>query len=142
MNKKDALKRLDSLENEAQELRKIINGEEYTIDDIVSYEAACKILKEEYHYNADVSKKLKTIIKAANYIDNSNKIYTPDFNNNHEHKHAPYFKFNGSGFVLVSLSVWFASTCVPLAYYYKVKSTGEIIAKRFLSLYKQWMEEQ
>lgn len=141
MNKKDALIRLDLLENEAKELRKILNSyKEYTLNDLISYENACKILEEEIDNKSSISKQIKTIVKAANYLDNSNKIWKADFTKNNN-KYFPYFNNNGSGFG------WYCSGCydtavgAPVGFYFKNSSTCELIVKRFIKLYINWIEE-
>ena len=142
MDKKQALKRLTSLEEEAKELRKIIETEDkYTLDDLKSYEDACKILEEDEEVNPSYSKQIKTIIKAANYIDNDYKIWKPDFSGS-VYNYLPYFNKNkGPGFGFHGCDFWCSCVRCSLGFYFKERNTCELIAKRFLSLYNKWLEE-
>lgn len=143
MDKKQALKRLTSLEEEAKELRKIIETEDkYTLDDLKSYEDACKILEKDEEVKPSYSQQIKAIIKAANYIDNNYKIWKPDFSGN-TYNYLPYFNKNkGHGFGFFCVHGWDSSgVYCPVGFYYKQKSTCELISKRFLSLYSKWLEE-
>lgn len=144
MNKNDALKRLDSLENEAKELRKIINTvDSYTLNDLNSYKDACKILSIPEDSYPSAKTELKIIIRASNFIDNGNTIWIADWDNVSKYKYAPCFtkNKNGLGFGLDFVHGWDFCLCFPLAFYYKVRSTAEIIVKRFLPLYNRWIQE-
>ena len=145
INKKEALKRLSALENEVESLKKIIEkGDQYTLDDLSSYEDACKILnisprsqESVYSYSEWFNHQLLTIIKAANFIDNNYKEYTPDFINSNTAKYIPYLEIKSSGWVLSFVHCNYGYTHAPFGFYYKERSTAEVITKRFLFLYNQ-----
>lgn len=111
------------------------------LNSIQSYEDACIILGSKVLKSISAGDKIKTIVKAANYLDNNEKLWKPDFNDSSQTKHVPYFNKNGSGWCLYDVGYWCSGTDVPLGFYYKDKKAGEILVKRFLSLYIQWIEE-
>lgn len=141
MNKKEALKRLSSIEEETKQLRAIINSEKcYTLNDLTSYAQACKILGEKSKSSPSNSEIIKTIVKAANYLDNNNQIWRVDFTKSY-YKYLPYFNNNGSGFGFYYAGYFNSSAYYSVGFYYKNSSTCELITKRFLKLYQEWLEE-
>lgn len=141
MDNKMVLKRLESIEAETAELKKIINGEkEYTIANLLSYEVACEVLGCVYEPKMPEIGQLKTIIRAANFIDNRNKIWTPDFSGN-SYKYIPYFIKKGDSFGFVSARCDGSWVCLPAALYFKNRDTVSVIANRFIDLYNQWIKE-
>ncbi len=150
MGKKEELKEIDKLEEEYSEkledLRnkvkeKYKNVKVYTIKDINSYEDACMILKELPSNIADVSKKIKTIVKAVNYLDNDNTAWKPDFTKNNVYMYLPHFIKNGSGWSLRRLHCFGDFSRGPAGFYFKVSASGTTIVNKFINLYKIWLEE-
>jgi len=103
MEKKEALKRLTSLENEAKELRKIIEAPDKPLnimDRVKSVEDACNVIGKNYcifleeisSLDADEQayRKLKVIIKALQ------GDWKADFTNENQKKYYPYFKIDKS----------------------------------------------
>ena len=116
-----------------------------TIDDIQSYEDACKILHQEeadedtFTYEQDwINHQILTIVKASNYIDNNYQVYKPNFNDN-TYKYLPWFKKTSSGWVLHSLGSYVSYGFCPVGFYYKNQQSGETIVKRFITLYNKWL---
>lgn len=141
INKTEALTRLSTLENEVKELRKIINKDEYTLSDLNSYQDACQILNQEAFIDASYAHQIKTIIKAANYIDNK-VIWKPDFTNINQHKYLPYFRLDGPVFGFGGVGGYCCLSHCPVGFYYKVSSTATLITTRFLSLYEKYIKEE
>ncbi len=106
MDKKAAITRMNSLESEMKELRKIIEQPEKITDRIRRVEDAFKYLGEDYIQfikdcvrNGDTPdeisyKKLKRVYKAFNLHEK----WVADYNNGNQAKWYPYFKKVGSGF--------------------------------------------
>lgn len=141
LNKKKALERLSAIEKETEELKKIINGvKEYTIADLLSYKVACEVLGCIYEPKMPEVGQLKTIIRAANFIDNGNKIWTPVLSSN-SYNYFPYFEKADSGFRFSVVCFDCSVCCIPAAFYFKNRATAELIAKRFLTLYIVWLKE-
>jgi hypothetical protein len=116
----------------------------YTIDDIDGYETACKILNREpslpYLDKQDWAfHQLKTIIAAANFIDNGNEIWKADFTNKTQPKYYPWFEKTGGGLVLYLVDDDYCNTFVPSGVHFKIERTCKEIVKRFLPLYNEWL---
>jgi hypothetical protein len=112
-----------------------------TVDDINSYEDACDILGDRnYSDKISVEEKLKTIIKAVNYLDNNSKEWKPDFTNNNEYKYIPYFQYkNGSGWLVYGVADLFSFAHAPVSLYFKSRSTAEKIANKFIVYYNNYI---
>lgn len=107
-----------------------------TVDDINSYEDACKILKETVDKKLSDIEKLFTIIRAANYLDNNGEIWEADWTSG-EYKYIPYFEYKkSSGWVLSSVYLFYFSYC-PGGFYFKKEATAKLIANKFLTLYNK-----
>lgn len=138
MNKQQALNEVKAVEERLKELKRIIESNDKTLDDIISYEQACLIL-DEMNYADKISDydKLLLIIKATNFIDNDYKIWVPNFDNSSEYKYLPYFERKAGGW---SLGVVFDgrdyATC-PVGLYFKKEQSARVIANRFILLYKK-----
>lgn len=140
-NKEEARKRLQNIEKEVENLRRIINSEKsYTTDDIDSYEIACLILDVKPESSCSSEKKLKTIIKAANFLDNSKKVWITDFTKS-DYKYIPYFNRGSSGFSFSLVDFYILWTYLPAAFYFKNSDTAKKIGIKFINLYKEWLEE-
>jgi hypothetical protein len=106
MDKKAALTRMNSLESEIKELRKIIEQPEKMTDRIKTVEDAFNYFGIDFNAwlmvcvkNGDTPdeiayKKLKMVYKAFNI----NEKWVPDYDNSNQAKWYPYFKKGGSGF--------------------------------------------
>jgi hypothetical protein len=112
-----------------------------TVDDINSYEDACDILGDRnYSDKISVEEKLKTIIKAVNYLDNNSKEWKPDFTNNNEYKYIPYFQYkNGSGWLVYFVYGYCSFSYSPVWLYFKSRSTAEKIANKFIVYYNNYI---
>lgn len=112
-----------------------------TVDDINSYEDACDILGDRnYSDKISVEEKLKTIIKAVNYLDNNSKEWKPDFTNNNEYKYIPYFQYkNGSGWLVYYVYAYCSFSYAPVWLYFKSRSTAEKIANKFIVYYNNYI---
>lgn len=117
----------------------------HTLDDLNSYSDACVILNEKVLRDADYSKQIKTIVKAANFIDNNNQVWIADWKNHQQYKYAAYFIDNGSGFGLGGVNggvnFWLSFTSSPLGFFYKESKTAELITNRFIKLYLNWLQK-
>lgn len=145
-NKKDeAIKRLDALDKEAQALRKIIEGNDISINDI-DYPSACKLLnKIQYTNDRFITAKqwaehqLETIIEAVNHIDNDNKPWKPEFDSHKTNNYIPYFERKNGSWVVLSVSVRSWGSYCSVGLYFKKQESARIISNKFLELYNQYL---
>lgn len=148
INKQEALKRLDSLDKEAAELRKIIETPEKPIciiERIKTFSDACNVLginptqvtnntldtKDEIAY-----KKLKIITKVLN------EGWEPNWADNNQHKYFPWFEMKnkpGSGFNYSAYGLWHSSSDVSSRLAYKTKELALYAAKQFELEYYEYM---
>jgi len=112
----------------------------YKVENINSYEDACDILDaRNYSSNISDEEKLKTIIKAVNYIDNGNKEWKPDFTNSSIYKYLPWLERKASGWVVRVVDGCSSVSYCPLWLYFKDKKSAELIVNKFLNIYsKVW----
>ena len=106
-----------------------------TIDNINNYVDACKILGRKVT-KCSPTEELFTIIAAANFIDNSYKVWIPDFSNN-DYKYLPMLIKQSGGWAFGSSPYIYVLSCCSAGYYYKNEETSEIITKRFIKLYSK-----
>ena len=98
MNKKEAIERLNSLECQVKEMRKIIDASKTIFEKVKTYENALSILNitNPNTFNSTIDEiaylKLKIITRALN------EGWNPDFSCDKQEKWFPEFKFNGSRF--------------------------------------------
>lgn len=145
-NKKDeAIKRLDALDKEAQALRKIIEGNDISINDI-DYSSACKLLnKVQYTNDRFVTAKqwaeyqLETIIEAINYIDNDNKAWAPEFDSHKTSNYIPYFERKNGSWVVHSVCDYYWRSDCSVGLYFKKQESAKIIANKYLALCNQYL---
>lgn len=144
MNKKEAIKRLDALDKESQQLRKIIENADKPTVETIDYESAKQLLEDnnidpnpEGLYNGCLLK-LITIITAVNFIDNNYKQWIPDWTKSNEYKYLPYFEYKKvGGWFLYGVGgiCWYGNAISE--FYYKSKESANIIGKKELNLYNQ-----
>jgi len=116
-------------------------NKKFTLNDLNSYEDACMILNENPIVDCDYSKKIKTIVKAANFIDNDYNLWVANWTDSNEYKYLTYFENKGSGFGFDDVGSWYSNAYAPLGFYYKNSNTCELITKRFIKLYLDWLQE-
>lgn len=106
-----------------------------TIEEINSYEDACKVLSETPESNPSIWKKINTIARAMNFIENGFKVWKPNFKDTNERKHYPIheMKFSGLSF-LGSIYYYFAGGQVA---FYKTERASNLGGTKFLHLYKE-----
>lgn len=144
MDKKEALTRLNSLEHEAKELRKIIEKADEpkpVTERVKTFTDACKELginpcqitnntldsKDEVAF-----KKLKIIAKALN------EGWTPNRMDTNQYKHYPYFDYSSSS--LVYYCYYFRTNDeVPLALTFKNKELAIYAGKQFINEYNEYL---
>ena len=135
MDKVKANERLNQIETEAKELRKLINSNGKITDRVKSYEDACDVLgisrkifkgtRDEIAY-----KKLKVIVRALN------EGWTPDFSNYDQYKYEPYFKLEKTGFVYFYYLTWSYVITSPTSLLFETSEKAQYAGNQFLSIYK------
>ncbi len=152
-NKKQLEKQAEKLQKDLDDLKKLINNtKEYTLEDIVDYQSACKILnktprnKKEYKmffgdYIKWYQEEIETIIKAANYIDNDYQEWKPNFLNKSEYKYKPYFERLSSGWSHFNCNAFNGCSTGSILEYYKKESTAKLFSKKFKDLYSLYLGE-
>lgn len=126
---------------------------------IKSFEEACsvkgldpeKVLPDvsaypESHRNAlTATAKLIIINSALNFVDNDNKDWKPDWNNDDEYKYYPWFdmevhkKNNPSGFRLDGVNLVCSFTCVGARLVFRTRKLAEYAGTQFEDLYHDLM---
>ncbi len=145
ITKQEALKKLELLEKETLELRKIIEKKEELIARITTIEQVY----------AELGKKMLTIndfsflpvynrVKALNFqhiqaiAELFNEGWKPDWNNNNEYKYYPYFQFGSGGWSFY----FYRNYCccaggVPA--FYKNEKIATYVGKTFLPIYADYL---
>lgn len=115
----------------------------YTLDDLNSYEDACKILNQGRMVMVSIDQEIKTIVKAANFIDDNEQYWKVDPNNYDQSKYRPYFKTgpSGSGWVFGVVDNGYFGGSLGLGFYFKNITTCKLIAERFIKKYNKWMND-
>lgn len=146
MDKKEALKKLATLEEETAKLRRIIESpDDYISLGVVTYEEVCKYLGEkqlticdfnnlsEYQRTKNlVTSKLQQIAKLFN---GEWKVNIKDKN---QQKWYPYFEITADGGLVYYGSGYDSDYCsYGLVVYFKDKKTAEFVGRNFINLYKE-----
>lgn len=135
MNKQEARKKLEKLQNEVKILQDIID-KPIDLFTIKKYSEVCIELciiektrcdfdsLQEYRYH-----QIKNIEKLFN------RDWVKDFMNMNQYKYYPYFRMTGSGLVFCS-SYFDYCGCDGQVSYFKDKKTSDYIGNTFLDIYK------
>lgn len=110
-----------------------------TIEEINSYEDACKVLSEKVEQNPSIWKKINTITRAMNFIENGFKSWKPDFENNNQKKYYPLHETNNSGLVFYG-SVFDYHSASGLVAFLKTEKASNLLGTKFIGLYKEIQE--
>ncbi len=105
-----------------------------TIEDIDGYKTACKILNVKEEFEASNITQLKTIAKAANFIENGYKPHKFNWNDNSS-KYYPYFRNEAGGGVVFHVSYGDCSNSHGQVAYFINKKTSDYIGRKFIHLY-------
>src|SRR3990167_397182 len=144
MDKKiEALKRLDALDKEAKELRKIIEDPTTLFEQIKNYSDVCKKLDIEELDENDFKflpkeKRAKQLSyhKIQNIATLFNGSWKPDWNISNQSKYYPYFQNKvGVGLVFDCSSYGYCS-CSGAVSFYKDEETSNFIGKTFVDIYR------
>lgn len=143
MNKTEALKRLDALDKEAKELRKIIEEPQTLMERIKTYSDVCKELNIEELTESDfifLPKEQRAKMLAYHQIQNIAKLFNkgwePNWSNSNEYKYYPWFEYKKSGGWLFYDVSYYRSVSFGEPAFYKNRETSEFCGKTFLSIYK------
>ena len=142
MNRKEALLKLNSLEDEVKVLRNIIDSSKNIFDKVKSYEDALVVLniKNPITFNNTKDEiayiKLKIIARALN------EGWKPKFGNySGEHKYYCRFRFNGNctrfHYEGVSCDSGHSSVTNHLAF--RNKETADYAGKKFISIWNDYL---
>jgi hypothetical protein len=109
--------------------------------DIKSYEDACESISQDPETSPSLARKLKTIIAAANYLDNEREIWNENWekNNSQIKYYAMFEKQNVSWSVIVACCERFAGASYGL--HFKKRDTCFDIASRFKEMFLEYMNE-
>lgn len=145
IDKKQAIKRLEAIEKETEELKKIINKtDDWT--SIIDFESALKHLKREvnisklrsYLSESQINEfMLETCIEAIN--TENGKRWLPDFNNSNQYKWYNYFEKKGSGWLFVCLHFCGVYSSVGFGFYYETEEKAKYGSKYFKQYYDIWL---
>lgn len=145
MNKEEALKKLDSLEKEAKELRKIIEKPESLYDKIKTFSDVCKELNEKeldinyFTFLPDYQR-----IKAFRHYQIQiiaklfNDKWKPNWLNINEYKYYPWFDYKLGGWSLDTVDCRCSCSAVEVACF-KNKKDAEFVATTFKDIYIDYL---
>ena len=147
IDKKEALKRLKSIEEETIQLRKIIEKKDDWAS-IVDFESASIFLGED---SGDVDKWkyagltlsqinglcLERCIKAVNTTNG--KLWIPDFSNTNQRKWYNWFEKKSSGWLLYVVVYGFGFAVCGFGFYYETEEKARHGAKYFKQYYNIWL---
>ncbi len=145
LSRKEALEKLKELQNYIKNYDIIDSIEDINnIDDAEQVLKDCKnhtqYLESRFVRKKDwISYQLETIIKACNFIDNNFKEWNADFNNRNLTKYYPYFEKASSGWLLHLVYHYGYIAYGAGVFYYKERNTANIISKKFIDLYNQYL---
>jgi hypothetical protein len=149
-NKTAALNRLTSLEQEAKELRKIIESSKTgkitdrikTFYDVLDESGECEgdIIpfsdpKTSEHKALNASARLFVICRVLN------EGWSPDWNNSSEYKYYPWFKMSGLGLSSYDYGGTYSDTYVGSSPCFKSSELAEYAGKQFISIYKDFLSK-
>ena len=110
------------------------------------YELADDKTRKEYDDNRGGTpdevayKMLKLIIKVANTDQATGKVWTPNWSDGNQRKWAPYFNLSsGFGFSGSDYGYDYANTGVCSRLCFETENNSNIIAKKFIHLYKSFL---
>lgn len=140
---KDQLKQIDKQRALAPKTVEDINSVQDAEEILKACKTHTKYVESQFVRMRDwVNYQLETIIKAANFIDNGNKEWIPNFfNNSNEYKHYPYFRKENSGWVLYSVFYYRYFSFLGSGFYFKKESSARLIANKHLVLYNKYLPE-
>lgn len=154
MNKKDALKRIDSIEVELKELKVIVAKEDDKIEsytDVLTFEDACLVLDRKPAYlrkfwantcgktEAEILvEELKIVIEAVNKLIKTPAKF-PDWENTNQQKHYPYFSRTNAGWVLYYVLYDYYSAGVGSGFYYKSEAGVKHVVNHFMPNYNAYL---
>ena len=110
--------------------------------DINSYEDACKILNTTPKKDPSSRVKVKTIIKAANFLDNNGDVWRENWDNHSQYKYYPIFERKAGGWVVYCSYYCNYAAVGGFGSYFKEEKTCLLIAKKFLPLYIDYIENE
>ncbi len=151
MDKQKALERLSKLEDEAKELRKIIEAPEKKKDifeRLQTYEDCCIELnidpQAQLPYDKpmnDVEISINAYAKLIVICKAFNEGWIPDWNNSNEAKWYPWFQKNSSsfGFSFTGYGSWYSCTSVGSRLCLKTKTITEHVGKKFEKIYNEYL---
>ena len=143
-DREQAILRLTEIENEAKELRKIIDKPEKVTDRIKTFEDACSELKVNPTFTGltidEIAyRKLKIIAIVLN------EGWKPDWSDSNEYKYYPYFKYfkykPGFGFSSTLYGRWDTDPSVGSRLCFKSPELAEYAGKQFGSIYRDFLGE-
>lgn len=143
MNKIDALKKIEALEKETKELRKIIENNSLTIDNIKSVEDLCKYLNisedEVYLFDKNTKDPFEKYINACSIIPKITKVFNEswiaNFTNSNQYKYLPYYKLSSLGWSFDATHTWGSGTDASVSHYYKDSNTCKKACSIFNNIY-------
>jgi len=106
------------------------------IEEINSYEDACKVLSETPETNPSIWKRINTIARAMNFIENGFKVWKPNFKDTNERKYYPIHEMKSSGLVFNASDFRCGFSYGQVAFY-KTDKASNLSGTKFLHLYKE-----
>lgn len=147
-NKKEALKRLSSLENEAKALRKIIEAPEDITARVKTFEDACEVLGISPSITDGIqdeclspdAKSVEAYQKLIIITRALNEGWTPDWKNSNETKWYPYFTMkSGFGFSGTLCTYSYTITHAGSRLCFKTEALAKYAGQQFESIYNDYL---
>lgn len=103
---------------------------------IKTFADACEVLGVNPATIGD--KKLETVIKALNFLQNGNKIWIPDYDNSNERKYYCWWWLNKPGFRLLAVRYALTDSTVGPRLVFLTEELARYAASQFFELYKEY----
>ena len=112
------------------------------VEDINNYEDACKVLSIKPEASPSASNIIKTIVAAANFLDNNRNIWREDWDKHSKYKYYPVFERRAGGWVVSCLRYYYCFVAVAgFGSHFKQEKTCLLIVNKFLDLWLEYMHE-
>ena len=139
--KQEAQERLNSIENEVKELKKIINSPDSIFDRIKTFDDVCEELGTSsteffnkfkgFDENTIAFEQVKMIMKVLN------EGWTPNWSDSSDGKYYPYFKMSPFGFDGTTYGHWATGSYAGSRLCAKTDTIAEYAGRQFEEIYKK-----
>ena len=144
MNKKEAMERLSSIEEETKQLRKIIEKADEPkniMERVKTFEDACNVLGISPTFSHPYPERIKARLKLEIIFLALNEGWKPDWSNSNEYKYYPYFEMSPFGFDGAAYGRWYTYSFAGSRLCGKTDTIAQYAGRQFEDLYKIYLTE-